>query len=165
MCVGYVKSNPNTIKDNLCEKGSCNKSPFFIHTIAEDVLDSDFESRLIIGKASHYPFPSWPAFESNEWLLRAPLCSPCPLGKDPYSQAPTQTRTTTGRGPILWGLSPKAFLSEKTCQPWGLCGPHSTGTVQPSRCCLSGPTASPACWEWCHSACPPSLSTHIFRLL
>ena len=31
-------------------------------------------------------FPSWPAFESNEWLLRARLCSPCPFGQGPRTQ-------------------------------------------------------------------------------
>lgn len=40
-------------------------------------------------------------------------------------------------------------LSPSSSQPSGLCGPRSTRTVQPSRCCLSGPAASPPWWDKC----------------
>lgn len=41
---------------------------------------------------------------------------------------------------------------QSSSQPSGLCGPLSTRTIQPSRCCLSGPAAknpSPNKWDKC----------------
>lgn len=40
-------------------------------------------------------------------------------------------------------------LSPSSSQPSGLCGPRSTRTIQPSRCCLSGPAANPPWWDKC----------------
>lgn len=40
---------------------------------------------------------------------------------------------------------------QSSSQPSGLCGPLSTRTIQPSRCCLSGPAAkkNPPQWDKC----------------
>lgn len=40
-------------------------------------------------------------------------------------------------------------LSPSSSQPSGLCGPCYTRTIQPSRCCLSGPAANRPWWDKC----------------
>lgn len=56
-------------------------------------------------------------------------------------------------------LLPKRSLCETTSQPSGLCGPYSSRSVQPSRCCLSGPAINTAWWDWHNSACVLSQNT------
>lgn len=90
-------------------------------------------------------------------MPRAPLCSPCPIGRGPRTRAQSHKQQHKLTQPLDVVPHREVFLPKlfflffcgPTSQPSGLCGLCSARTVQPSRCCLSGPAASTPWWDKC----------------
>lgn len=167
------------------KRGSCNKSHIFLSASSLKMsLTLTLKADLLWIHSHSIPFSflagfgeQWMIAESSALFLMSvwmrsthtPTATnthrhqhkhtPHPLDKLPYDEV---------------SLLLSSFR-ETTSQSSGLYGPRTATTVQPSRCCLSGPAANTAWWDWCReedwhcSACPAAQSTlthtHTHRLL
>lgn len=138
------------------KRGSWNKSLFYqlpSHTIiTEDVLDFDFESRLIMETVSHHPLSFLAGFWEQWMIAESTALFPMSVWIRSIHRLP-QTHRQQHKHTQPLDIVPHdevslpKLLYETTSQPSGLYGPCSTRTIQPSRCCLSGPAANTAWWD------------------